>query len=1280
MIIVYPLEFPDKIMKLFIRLLLFVLPICAFTQFQIKDRISWNYDSINLSGNNQIPTFENAVHFKEDPSLSLYTTIIDLPSEGTIQANLTVIKEEHRQIKNSFEKHSAFKEYKLTTRIVQERKQFKVHIELLPLQFISSNLLNLISEFEINLNFTPNPLAKFPPPPVKFISELSEGVFHKIAVEKKGIYKIDKTFLETNLKLNVKALDPRNIRIFGNGGTRLPEGLNKSRVDDLQENKIFVSGENDGVFDDQDYILFYASGPDGVSYDELSGTFKIDKNPYSTKSFYFIKIDKIPGARIQTTNTGSQATYFTQEGMEYFHHESELINLLDKDECNHGTGQVWYGEELSNTRELNISTVSLLDNIRINENCKIKGEFATRSSSGSSLKINFGSSSKSFALGASSFSCTSTFAANNSFLAEYSTSGDLSSINVTFPNTSVSSEGWLNYITLSYLKNLNFNNKPIWIFDPKSKNQVSSYQINSNSNNLIVWDITDPLSVQSLNTIRSNNSFSFVAASRTDYSHFIGFNLSSPFEQPEFIGLVENQNIHSIDKVDLVIVYPSSLKSEAERLLKHRTTHSKLTGVAVDIQQIYNEFGSGSKDPTALRDFAKMLYDRTNQFKYLILFGTASYDFRHLAPNTSDFNLVPTYETKESLDPINGYPSDDYFGLLDNNEGEDLIGSLDVEIGRILARNPEDATSIIDKIVKYDTDPKIYGDWKLNLLFIADDEDGNAHIGDVEKLAIETSSNKIYNQQKIYLDAYEQISTPGGERYPEVNKAIIDEIFRGSFIYCYLGHGGPTGLAQERIMQENDIRNWDNENKPPLMITATCSFTPFDDPKLFSAGQQTQIQKNGTIALYSTVRAVYANENYNLTRYTLLEAFKKTNNKYPTLGDILRIAKNKDINSSNNRKYCLFGDPSQTLAYPILKAEISSVNGKVLSTQDTFKALQNIQIKGRVKAEDGSTKQDFNGKIYITIYDKAINLKTRGNNSGSAPFNFTIQRNIIFKGISEVINGEWTVEFIIPKDINYEVGYGKISLYATNEKDLDAAGYSDQFIIGGFEKNTNSDDKPPLVKAFINNNEFVNGGICNENPKIYAEISDDFGINITGNSIGHDLVAILDGNDQNPIVLNTFFKGKLNSSKEGNVEYPLKNLSVGKHILNIVAWDISNNRGLGSIEFNVISSDDVNIEQVYNYPNPFSRKTQFQFETNYINIPLDITVQIQSLSGKIVKTIQEKITPTGYRITGIEWDGRDDNGSELANGVYLYRIGLHHSSSELILTQKSDYQKLLILK
>ncbi len=1270
-------------MKYFVFFLFLWATMPVYSQIEVKGKINWIIQE-KSDLNNQYPLFIEAQRNSRYGDKPIYITSINLPSNGSVRAELVVQSEEIINFNSENNLGSNLENsYRVNTYTASARGQYKAIVEIIPYKKISNTTINILKEFSILLFHQPNIASGLPSAPFTRLSELNSGQIFKIAIPSRGIYKIDKNFFENKLKINVAGVNPKNIRILGNGGTRLPELNSQLRLDDLKENKIYFEGEEDGIFNDGDYILFYANGPDKVIYNELDQKFDYDKNPYSNQSYFFIKIDVKPGIRISKKSILQQTDYSSNTSIDYYHHEVDLINLLDDDDCNHGSGQKWFGEELSNSRKLDLSTEVNLEDIISFIPSLVTAEFASRSPQVSTLNIKINSTQNNLNLGASPFNCTSRYATNNYFEGNYFINNAQPSVEISFPQTSVNSDGWLNYFQITYTKSLSYNDKSCYIFDPKQKKFNSTLFTVKNSKNvadLMAWDITDPTDISEIPIQKSNNTIAIADNNNQIAKTYVVFSKSESFKIPEFISLVENQNLHELDQLDLVIIYHSTLKKEAERLLKHRTQHSNLTGKAVDIDQVANEFGSGTKDPTAIKDFMRMLFSRNPKFKYLILFGNASYDYRHIAPNTNDYNLVPTYETIESLDPILAYPTDDYFGLLDDNEGDINSGLLDIEIGRILARNPDEANIVIDKIIRYDTDPKELGEWKLNLLFSADDEDGNNHISDVDRIATETNQKYLqYNQQKIYLDAYEQITTPGGERYPEVNKSLTDEIYKGAFVYVYLGHGGPTGLAQERVLQENDIKNWDNEYKSPLMITATCSFSPYDDPRINSAGQLTHNQKNGTIALFSTVRAVYANLNYALTAETFNSLFEKENNIYPTLGDVLLTAKNRIV-GENSRKYALFGDPAQKLAYPKYEAEVISINDRPVIFKDTIKALQKVKLAGIIKNENGVKHTGFNGLIYVTIFDKPVSLKTRANNKGSIPFSFKLQQNILFKGISNVNNGEWQVEFIVPKDINFNFGEGKISLYASNLKDEDAAGYTNQFYIGGFIKDTIKDDKAPVVKLFINNADFVNGGICNENPKIYSELSDDNGINITGNSIGHDLIAILDGNVQNPIELNNFFNAKVNDYREGTVTYPLKNLSIGRHTLSLSAWDIANNQGSSTIEFNVVSSDDVSLEKVYNYPNPFSNKTNFQFEINYINIPLEVSIQIYSITGKVVKTIQKNITPSGYRIDDIEWDGRDDLGSKLANGVYLYRIGVFSETKELSLYQKSAFQKLVILR
>lgn len=1282
-------------MKVKIKALFLFLPVLVSAQqnYKVIEKLNWTKSEKFQEKELDTPlgSFANAHRYSKDPRIPVIRKEYDITSGQECVVSLSPIEIDtlRPNPKSNPEPNPVLSnEFETKIEYYQERGQKKAILTLIPVRQNINGAYERLKHYSLSvqiLETSPTILAAMPENTRN--SVLEKGIIHKIAVDKPGIYKIDKAYLEKNLKISASSINPNNIHIYGNGGTKLPEANSAKREDDLAENHIFVSGAEDGVFNDQDYLLFYATGPDLLSYDESTGDFSMTKNPYSFKSYYFIKIDNNPGLRVQKSNYIENGDYQSNSGQLCIHYQKELYNLLELGDCTHGTGQMWFGEDLSNSRTLDLGNTFSFPNIVKDRKAKLKISFASRSNRSTQLKTDVGTQSFTKFLGTINYSCTSTYAALNSINEEFDPEEEIVKLKLTFPDNGSNSNGWLDFVQVTAWRKYIWNYEPMFVFDPLSSTFPStSYTIeNGGLPGMLAWDISDPLRPREIPTRTSANSLIFTDQSSSVKKSYLVFQQTSNYPSPEYSGTVANQNIHGLDGLDFVIVYPEIFKSEAEKLLNHRSSFSKLSGAMVSIDQVYHEFGSGSKDPTALRDFVKMLYNRNPSFKYLILIGNSSYDYRHINNRVSDQNLVPTFQTSESLNPIDGFPTDDYYALLDNNEGQNLSGLLDIFVGRILARTKDEASRQVDKIIKYDTDAGTMEDWRLKLLFIGDDEDSNIHMSDINRVSDDfAAQDPLYNHEKVYLDAFEQVTTPGGERYPEVNKAINASVFAGNLIVTYLGHGGPTGLAQERVLQIPDINTWDNQEKLFLMITATCTFTTFDDPKITSAGQQTTLLRGGTVALYSTVRPVYANDNYQLTNSVFRFVREKSNGKYYTLGEIL--AKSKNANSgggftANARKFLLFGDPSQTLAYPVNEVVLDSVNGKPIGQNaDTLKALSSVTLKGKVINSNKDKITDFNGILYATIFDKAIDLKTRANDGGSRVQNFKVQKNIVFKGNAEVKNGEWEFTFIVPKDINYSFGQGKLSLYASDLKQTDAAGFDNSLVIGGVSSQQIGQDNPPVVSLYMNNDQFVSGGITDNNPKIFAKLTDDMGINITGNSIGHDLVAVLDRDSDNPIILNNFFKSRLNDFKEGEVLYPLKNLSPGKHTLSLTAWDITNNMGTAEIEFTVVDGGNIILDRVFNYPNPFNLNTHFQFETNISGLPVNLTIPIYSISGKLVRKIEKQIDLTGYRSAEIEWDGTDESGSQLPSGIYLYQIRISSNAGEPDLNLESRHQKLIILR
>jgi hypothetical protein len=565
---------------------------------------------------------------------------------------------------------------------------------------------------------------------------------------------------------------------------------------------------------------------------------------------------------------------------------------------------------------------------------------------------------------------------------------------------------------------------------------------------------------------------------------------------------------------------------------------------------------------------------------------------------------------------------------------------------------------------------------------IGDDEDGNTHLNTAMKLCeiIEQNYPK-YNLEKIFLDSYPQVSNSGGQRYPDVENAINERIRKGTMLMTYVGHGGEVGWAHERILRITDITGWQNKYNQPVMFTATCEFTRYDDPARVSAGELVHLNANGgAVALFTTSRVAWSSTNDFLGANFFNSAFSETSNhQYYSLGDLIRISKNADPGGwANLRNFVLIGDPSIGFAFPEYNVITTHINHLPISSReahnlkntkdninldesnektisDTLKALSSANIQGIITDNYGTKLTSFNGEIFVTVFDKPSTLRTLGNDPESYPVDFTYQKNIIFKGKARVTHGDFQVSFIVPKDIGYNYGPGKISYYAKCDT-ADASGYFSNLIVGGYSDNPVVDNTPPEIKLYLNDEHFVNLGLTNENPEFIAQVSDSSGINIMGSTIGHDAVITIDNQTTNSIVINDYFETDLNSYQKGTFHYPLKDISEGKHTLTFKVWDILNNSSEKSVEFTVVKQAQLTLDHVLNYPNPFTTHTSFFFEHNQSESVLDTKIQIFTITGKVVKTIVQSTQMNGFRSEGISWDGTDDYGDKLAKGIYLYKL------------------------
>ncbi len=1272
--------------------ILFFVSISSAQNFTISKRLNWadTPDSIKIDEENFIYvwSFENGTYssdFPDLPSVSerievgRYTYKAELRYSETSAIDLTLQPESAQQIADSIS---------IDVMLVRDKGLFFLAYQFLPI-FRQGNSFVKLDSFTIDFIAT-GEWEGNNGTPKKVNSVLRTGTFFKMAVSGYGIHKIDFDQLK-KIGIDPERIDPRHIKIYSNGGGMLPEANSIERVDDLEEIAIIITGEADGKFDRSDFILFFAEGPDELQALNLEKRMSYVKNLYDVKNHYFINAEGSNGRRVSPAMQAQSGTYTSQAFDDVIRLEEEKVNLGHISQYTSGSGKNWYGDFFRNQREKDYNDIFNFPGLLTTDTVRIYSQFVARSESSSryrliingniTLQSNIISSTS---LGGSESNYGHVGTINNRFLSNQ----DKISVKLEYPSIgSFYSEGWLDFIEICARRRLQFNGNQVLFRDFKSlEAPFTTYSIAGINNNTEVWDISNPLMPQAITLDIQGAAGTFHYESE-ELKQFVMFDRSNITMVPEPAGPVLNQNLHSILSTDLLIIYHSDLESEAFRLADFRRNHSGLEVTTAEISQVYNEFSGGSQDITAIRDFAKMIYDRDVSFNYLLLFGDATFDYKGILEYSGPKNWIPTWQSETSRDPVNSFPSDDYFALLDNNEGAVLRGAIDIAVGRLPVNSLSLASTVVNKIIKYETDPETLGDWRLNVTMIADDEDNNRHINDADKIATEIAQKyPVFNTDKIYFDAYPQVFTPGGQRYPAAKAAINQNIFKGQLVLNYLGHGGATGLAQERVVEVSDINNWRNPVKMPLIVTATCTFSSFDDQSRVSAGELSLFNPNGgAIALFTTTRAVYAHHNARLTSSVFNTIFERRNGKFDRIGEVMRKAKNAnstDTSDTNARKFTLLGDPTLQLAIPFYDVRTTRINGKNINPAqlDTIKALGKYTIEGEIVDANGQLLEWFNGKVIPTIYDKEVTLQTLGQDSGSGVRNFNIQQNVIFKGAASVVNGRFSFTFIVPKDINYAFGKGKISYYASNENLQDAGGFFKDFIVGGTSDNSELSSERPTVQLFMNDENFVFGGITNASPILLAKLQAPNGINVTGTSIGHDLSGILNEDEKNAFVLNNFYEGELDDYTRGTVRYPLSKLTPGLYKIKVKAWDAVNKSGEGYLEFTVVNDDEFVIKNLLNYPNPFNRNTRIEFEHNHPFSPIDVQVQIFSVSGQLVKSIEQNIIPEGYLVRDIHWDGRDEYGQKLANGVYIYKmkvsmLGLDGSRK----TTESEFQKMVIL-
>jgi hypothetical protein len=1099
-------------------------------------------------------------------------------------------------------------------------------------------------------------------------SVLASGQWFKIAVSNDGIYRIDYSKLK-----QIGLTYPSNPRIYGNNFGQLSYYTDDPKADDLKEISIFLVKGSDGIFNEGDYLLFYGMGTNRWNYNSSEHDYDFIRHNYSDTAFYFLTSSPAAGKTISNApDIPNTPDYFSASYDALYNHEVETENLIK-------SGREWFQPiSVITGIDVNPGFSDIITSDKMEFNIRVLG----RASVSTIFRLYEGTNlvADTIVPEVDLFSTTGTFAEVVEQKGSYFPASASPVYEIKFYNNGEpGAKGWIDYVRLHGRAVISFSGKTILFSDSRSvlPGRVTEFNIKSTLSGFNVWDVTDPFNPQIVQYTKTGDNNRF--RSKTDsLKSFISFSADKAVIPVIRTRQVPNQNLHGSEPVDMVIVTHPMFHNYAEELADIHLNNSGLLTLIVTPEEIYNEFSGGIPDIAAIRNFLRMKYLKqqgsSHPLKYLLLFGDGSYENKTLPPDNPNF--VPTYQSLNSTVVVSSFTSDDFYGLLDNGEGE-AEGTEDIGIGRFPVSDTSQAGIMVSKVKKYLSDSGS-GSWRNIICIAADDEDGNAHMIDAEGLYSLLNSNyPSFNVDKIYLDAFKQITSVNGQSYPDVTKAIDDRINSGCLIFNYLGHGNEIGLAHERVVKTENINSWRNSSKLPLFITATCEFSRFDDVDINpvtremtgknSAGEMVLLSRDGGgIALMTTTRVVYSGPNYTLNRNIYDQAFTKdSDGKALCLGDIIKLAKVNSGPGLNKRNFLLLGDPAVRLAYPwhgrIVTDSVNNVS--VSQPIDSLKALSLITVSGHAEDNDGNTISDFNGFVSPIVFDKVSRIKTLANDGGQV-MEFDLRNNVLFSGKTMASGGKFRFTFIVPKDIDYSFGNGKISYYA-NQGEKDLTGTFTNLIVGGFSSSSTDDTEGPVIKLYLNDTLFRNGGITDSYPVLLAIIEDKGGINTTGSGIGHNLTAFMDNDRNKSFVLNNFFETDFDNYMKGRITYPLGKISEGPHSITLKAWDNFNNSSEASVKFIARTGNGFIIRNLINYPNPFTDHTSISAEHNRPDENLEIQINIYNLSGKVIKIIKTSISSTGFKLPPIEWDGNEDGGRRVGRGIYPYSVTISTEKGEV---------------
>lgn len=1081
-------------------------------------------------------------------------------------------------------------------------------------------------------------------------SVLASGKWVKVNVTNSGMQFVSNSQLKT-MGFN----DPEKVNVYGFGGREISEVLNDSHPDDLPQLPV-VRTQNGLIFFGVDHIE-WSPVPNRESFIQYSHTMQ----SYSENSYYMLSDVETEGREIETLDLRDavgleRITTFYERIV----HEKDIFAPSN-------TGRALFGEDFRNgaqqTFEFQLpgnagkdASVNLQFGTKITGNA---GRFTFSTNTGRLSRSN---------LNIQAVTSDEQFMRLNDALLDVAECGDNLKLNLSFSTTGVLKFARLDFIEVGYEREMKMTDGQLYFY----LNEVTDCEglLSGISEETQLWDVTVRHAPKRISFNRNGSTATFrVEAGMHEY---IAFNPSQVKQTASFVADVKNQNIHGLEVPDLLIITPSEFKTAAERVANLHREMDNMTVHVLTPEEIYNEFSSGTPDLSAFRKALKMWYERglaesgngDSKMKYCLIFSRPTFDHKAVseAVKNQGYPHIPIWQSKVGNTENTSYSTDDFIGMLADNENTFNIGGekIQVAVGRFPVRTAEEANQAATKLEEYLKNPE-KSNWRNNILVVADDQDNAQHLLQAQEMydyMIKSEKGNSFHYERLYLDNFVLTQTSVGPQYPEAKSRLLSKLEEGQAIMAYVGHANTVSWTHEKLLTWKDITSFTND-KWPVLYAATCEFARWDDTEYSGAEVMWAFPKAGLIATMCPSRSVFISQNGPLTAQFGKYAFNKETGS--RLGDVYRHTKNGiESNDDNKLRYALIGDPAMRMPVPTYNVKANTIKEQPLDVADedlpVIEARSAPVVTGEVTDDDGNLLEDFNGLLYIKLFDSEKVITTLGNGAAGKVVEYNDRKTKLYEGVTKVKEGKWEVKINMPSEIEENYTTGRMTYYAVADDGREANGSTDRFYIYGYDMDAPEDDHGPDITRFtLNNENFKSGDLTHSTPVVFASFTDESGINISEAGIGHQLTLTLDGVTVFSDVTD-FYIPDSEDSNSGSVIYQLPEITPGKHELKLSVWDNANNSSYATLKFNVAVNKKPEIHNISTVYAPDNSGVDFIVSSDRPLSMINCKVEVFEISGvKVWSNTDGSKTSSDSQLT-MHWDYTTASGRRLEKGIYVCRV------------------------